>query len=218
MARKTYLELVNEVLIMLREDEVTSVQLTNYSKLIGKLVNDAKKVVEGSYNWNALSETIIVTTVADTFSYSLTNTNPRFRVIDVIDNDDDHILKNAPTHKMNKWLLANSRESGSPAYYNFNGTDTNGDTVVDLYPVPDAAYSINFNIINPQSELSDDTDTIAVPHDPVVALAYARALVERGEDGGLNSSEAYAIYKSILSDTIAIESSRYSEESTFIAV
>lgn len=218
MARKTYLELVNEVLIMLREDEVTSVQLTNYSKLIGKLINDAKKVVEGSYNWNALSETIIVTTVADTFSYSLTNTNPRFRVIDVIDNDDDHILKNAPTHKMNKWLLANSRENGSPAYYNFNGTDTNGDTVVDLYPVPDAAYNINFNIINPQSELSDDTDTIAVPHDPVVALAYARALVERGEDGGLNSSEAYAIYKSILSDTIAIESSRYSEESTFIAV
>ena len=43
-----------------------------------------------------------------------------------------------------------------------------------------------------------DADTLFVPKEPVVLLAYARSLVERGEDGGLNSSEAYALYKAAL--------------------
>lgn len=218
MARKTYLELVNEVLVMLREEEVASVNISAYSKLIGKIVNDAKKTVENSYGWNSLSETIAVSTVADTFSYSLVGTHPNFRVMDVICVSEDITLRPATTHKMNMWLLSGNRQKGEPRYYNFNGTDTNGDTVVDLYPIPDTAYTVNFNIVNPQDDLTSDSDTIIVPSDPVIALAYAKALVERGEDGGLNSSEAYAIYKGILADSIAIESSRYLEEAAFIPV
>jgi hypothetical protein len=56
------------------------------------------------------------------------------------------------------------------------------------------------------------------PKEPVVLGAFARALVERGEDGGLNSSEAYGLYKASLADAIAIESSRYVEEETWEAV
>ena len=72
MATKTYLELVNDVLIRLRENEVTSVTDTSYSKLIGKFINDAKRQVEDAYNWNALSETITVATSTDLFNYVLT--------------------------------------------------------------------------------------------------------------------------------------------------
>jgi len=36
-------------------------------------------------------------------------------------------------------------------YYNFNGTNDNGDTLVDLYPNPDGAYRIRFNLIGPQT-------------------------------------------------------------------
>ena len=54
-----------------------------------------------------------------------------------------------------------------------------------------------------------------VPQEPVLLLALARALVERGEDGGLTNSEAYAMFKSSLSDFISLESSRYDEESTW---
>jgi hypothetical protein len=48
--------------------------------------------------------------------------------------------------------------------------------------------------------------------------AYARALIERGEDGGLSSSEAYAIYKSCMSDLIALELARSPENDSFEAV
>ena len=47
---------------------------------------------------------------------------------------------------------------------------------------------------------------------------YARALVERGEDGGLTSSEAYALYKSMLSDYIALEATRFPEMQEFVAI
>jgi hypothetical protein len=57
-----------------------------------------------------------------------------------------------------------------------------------------------------------------VPYEPVIFLAYAKALAERGEDGGLASSEAYGLCKTSLSDAIAIESGRYGEEETWDAV
>jgi hypothetical protein len=57
-----------------------------------------------------------------------------------------------------------------------------------------------------------------VPDVLVVQSAYARALVERGEDGGLNSSEAYQLYKAMLADYIALESTRYPESQEFVAI
>ena len=69
MATMTYLDLVNDVLIRLRENEVTSVQDNAYSKLIGKFVNDAKRQCEDAYNWNALSDTLSAVTGSDVFNY-----------------------------------------------------------------------------------------------------------------------------------------------------
>ena len=63
-----------------------------------------------------------------------------------------------------------------------------------------------------------DATVIAVPDVLVSQNAYARALVERGEDGGLSSSEAYQLYKAMLSDYIALEGTRYPENQEFVAV
>jgi hypothetical protein len=59
---------------------------------------------------------------------------------------------------------------------------------------------------------------VLVPDTLVVQNAYARALVERGEDGGLNSSEAYQLYRGMLSDQIALEGTRYPENQEFVAI
>ena len=50
----TYLNLVNSVLRRLREEEVSSVQSSTYSKMAGDFVNDAKRIVEDSWDWSAL--------------------------------------------------------------------------------------------------------------------------------------------------------------------
>ena len=212
-----YLSLVNSVLRRLRETEVSSVADNAYSKLIGDFVNDAKRQVEDAYNWNSLSNTLTATTQSAIFSYALTGSGERFKVIDVLNDTRNNVLRNLSTTDMNKLFLLGSSANGSPAYYNFNGTNSNGDTLIDVYPIPDGVYDIRVNIIQPQPNLVNNSDEMLVPAEPVIFNATARATAERGEDGGIASGEMYAIYKQSLADAIAIESSRYIEESAWVA-
>jgi hypothetical protein len=218
MASKNYLELTNSVLRRLREPEVTSVNDSDYAKLIATYVNDSKRQVEDSYNWNSLSETLSTTTSQDIFNYVLQGTGQRFRVIDVINDTSNYIMRNATTRWMDEMFLVANPAKGAPMYYNFNGTDTDGDTQVDLFPIPNGAFDIRFNVIRPQVELVSDSDKLLVPHEPVIFGAYARAIAERGEDVGITSNEAYALYLQSLSDAIALESGRYIEESEWISI
>jgi len=212
MASPTYLQLVNDVLIRLRENEVSSVSDNNYSKLIGKFINDAKRQCEDAYNWNALSDTLSAVTGADVFNYVLVGSGQRFRVLDVIDDTSDNMLRLQTSAQMNKLFLLQSAQKGAPIYYNFNGTNANGDTQVDLYPIPDGVYNLRFNIIKPQVPLSANSDALLIPSEPVIFNALARAMGERGEDGGIASNEAFAMYRASLSDAISLESGRYLEE------
>ena len=214
MALPSFLELVNDVLIRLREPSVSSINENALSAVVGKFVNDAKRQVEDAYNWNALSATLTVTTVPDVFNYGLNNSGSRFKVIDVYNQTSRTEMVGASSAYMNEQFLTNSGipPTGSPYYYNFNGITDNGDTQVDILPIPEKPYTLFFNVYIPQVELVANTEKMLVVKEPVILLAYARSLVERGEDGGLNSSEAYSMYKSSLSDAISLESGRYVEE------
>lgn len=212
MASYNYIQLVNDVLVRLREPEASSVADTAYVKLIAKYVNDSKRQVEDAYNWNALSETLSATTTADVFNYVLVGSGQRFRVIDVLNDTDNWFLRNATTVWMDQQFLLTSAQKGSPMYYNFNGTDSNGDTQVDLFPIPNGSYNIRFNVIKPQEPLVNNADKLLVPHEPVILGALARAQAERGEDGGVQSGETYALYRQSLSDAISLEANRYIED------
>ena len=218
MASKNYLELTNDVLIRLREPEASSVSDNAYVKLIARYINDSKRQVEDAYNWNALSETLSATTATDIFSYVLEGTGQRFRVIDVLNDTSNYVMKNATTRWMNDMFLIANPAKGAPMYYNFNGTDTNGDTLIDVFPIPNGTYNLRFNVIRPQVELVANSDKLLVPHEPVILGALARAQAERGEDGGVQSAETYALFKQSLADAIALESARYVEESEWYSV
>lgn len=208
----TYVQLVNSVLRRLRETEVSSVSDNAYSKLIGEFVNDSKRQCEDAYNWNALSDTLTADTASDIFNYVLVGSGQRFRLIDVIDDTSNNMLQLQTTAQMNKLFLIQTAQKGAPKYFNFNGTNTDGDTQVDLYPIPDGVYNLRFNIIKPQELLVADSDKLLIPYEPVIFGAVARALAERGEDGGISSGEQFAIFKASLNDAIALESGRYLEE------
>jgi hypothetical protein len=214
----TYLQAVNDVLVRLREEEVSTVSETPYSTLIGKFVNDAKRHVEDAYEWNVLGTTSIITTTSGTYSYSLTGSGQKFRVQDAINSTSKIGIDNIPFATMNRFLNFGTPSNSIPQYYTFDGVDSNADTKVTLFPIPDSVYTIKFSLVVPQALLSSDSTVISVPAELIVQNAYARALVERGEDGGLNSSEAYQLYKSMLSDYIATEATRYPEFGAFEAV
>jgi len=213
----TYLELINDVLVRLREPEVTTYNETTYSTLIGKFVNDAKRQVEDAFSWNALGTTITVTTVANTSTYSLTGAGQKFQVMDVLNTTSLLGLTNIAFVDMNRKLNFAPVATETPTEYAFDGVDGSYDTQVKLYPIPNGVYTIKFMLTVPQAVLASNSTVVQIPDVLVVQNAYARALVERGEDGGLTSSEAYSLYKAMLSDYIALESTRYPDRGEFVA-
>jgi len=214
----TYLELVNDVLIRLRETTVATVTETSYSTLIGKFVNDAKRQIEDSFAWNVLGQTITVTTSASTSSYALTGAGQKFQVMDVINTTSNVGLINISFVDMNRKLNFTPLVNSIPTEFAFDGVNASYDTKVNLFPIPNGVYTIKFALTVPQATLASDATVVLVPDVLVVQNAYSRALIERGEDGGLTSSEAYILYKAMLSDYIALEGTRYPENQEFVAV
>lgn len=211
-----YLQLVNKVLIRLRESEVTSVQDNPYSKLIGEFVNVVKREVEDSYNWSALRTTIVLTTVPGIYNYNLVGSTTRSKVYDVFNNTNDYSLTYQTTSWFDRAFLTGDNAQSMPQFWNFNGVTTAGDQIVDIYPIPDAAYDIRFNIHAPQSELVNDNDVVKVPFQIIIEGVVARAISERGDDGGYTEQEAR--YNRILSDYIAIEAGNRPDETIWYYV
>ena len=213
----TYLELVNKVLLRLREPEVTTVQgsgtSNQYARLIGEFVNDAKAEVEAATDWSALRTTLTLLTDANVFNYELNGTGNNFKVLNVINDTSDFVMQYKDAAWFDAAYLTGTPETGAPMFYNFNGVSADGDTQVDLYPKPDTEYTIRFNVTLRNPTLSADADTVVLPTRPIILLATAKAIEERGEDGGQQSMNAYAAYRSVLADEIALDSARHPEDS-----
>ena len=96
----TYLQLVNSVLRRLREDEVSSVSQTSYSRLVGEFVNDAKRSVEDSYDWTALRTTLTVSTIDSVFNYTLIGSQNKMKILDVINDTSNFFMQ----YKPSRWM------------------------------------------------------------------------------------------------------------------
>ena len=213
----TYLQLVNNVLIRLRETEVSSVGDTPYSSLIGVLINDAKREIEDAYAWNALNTTIVLPTVSGQGDYTLVGSGQRFKTHLIMNETEDVPMRQvSPDWLDTQYYLADVQDA-APIYYAFDGV-SGDDNIVRVWPRPDAVYSLRFNLNVPQNDLSSNGDLIKVPPHLVQMLAYANAVAERGEDGGQSFSELYQKYRLALADAVALEANRYDEQVTWESI
>jgi hypothetical protein len=218
----TYLELINSVMRRLREVEVSTAQgssnTNKYARLIGDFVNEAKSQVEVAWDWSALRSTLTLTTAPNVFNYELNNTRNNFKVLNVLNDTNNYEM----LYKSGDWFdaqfLLQTNPVGSPVYYNFNGVSVDGDTQVDIFPIPDGVYDIRFNITQRNLALTEDTQTVVIPHRPIILLATAMAIEERGEDGGQQSNNAYGAYRNALADEIALDAARHPEDTIWYSV
>ena len=191
----TFRELINQVLIRLREDTISidwsgdindSTTVSAYEKVIGALVNDAKRHVEQRHDWLNLRSTVDIATVDGTKNYNLSS-GQEIKIMDAINNTTGMHLRQVGKTYINT-VTYPSQDTGEPLYYGFNGSDASNNLKVDLSPVPTTAHTISFDIIKYQDDLAEATTVISVPERPVILGAWARAIAERGEDGGTQSS------------------------------
>ena len=218
----TYLQLVNAVLRRLRESEVDTVQgvgnTNTYARLVGDFVNEAKSQVEAAWDWSALRTTLTLTTTANVFNYELNGTGNTFKVLDVWNDTSNIEMQYQTAHWFNNEFLMADPQRGIPAFYNFNGVSVDRDTQVDIYPIPDAVYDLRFNITMRNQPLENDSDTVLLPTRPIILMATAMAIEERGEDGGQQSVNAYSAAQSALADEIALDAARHPEETIWYSV
>ena len=218
----TYIELVNSVLRRLRESEATTVQgignSNSYARLIGDFVNEAKSQVEAAWKWSALRQTLTATTTDGAFNYTIQGSRNNFQVLSVLNDTSDIVMLYKDADWFNEAFLLTNPQRGIPTFYNFNGVSANGDTQVDIYPIPDGAYTLRFNVVLRNVPLSGDSDPIEIPSRPVILLATAMAIEERGEDGGQQSANAYRAGMSALADAISLDAGRHPEETVWYSV
>ena len=212
-----FLDIINSVLRRLREEEVASINESEYSTLIGDFVNASKREIENSWDWSALRNTLTVETTDGLFNWVLTNAGTRFKVLDVYNATSPNWMELRSTEWMDKnFGMVGTVARGAPAYYAFNGVTSTGDAQVDVYPIPDGAYTLRFNIVQRQYDLVEPTDKPLIPYQLIIEGTTARAIAERGEDGGSNTQEVR--FRNLLADYISLEAARKPYETIWSAV
>jgi hypothetical protein len=213
----TALQLVNAVLRRLRETEVTDFT-ESYTKLILDFINETKREVEDSWNWTALRTSISIPSVVGQDTYTLTGLGNRFKFLK--DGNGEVLCYN--TSYQNRLVLVSNTNiydistlstptPGRPTNFAIVGQDVNNDPIIKFdYPF-NHVDTLKFYAVVPQAELSSVTEVLSVPWYPIVQGTWARAISERGEDGGQNTSEQYQMYVTSLSDAIAQDEARVGE-------
>ena len=216
----TFRELINEVLIRLREDTIAtdwsgnindSSTVTDYQKVIGSLVNDSKRNVESYHDWLVLRETKEITTVDGTRNYNLSS-GQEIKLIDVTNQATGGKLVQVSRQYINSTLYP-TENSGEPMYYAFNGADSDSNLKVDLEPKPNSVQTLSFDIVKFQDELTTASTKLKIPTKPVVLGAWARAVSERGEDGGTNTGVIAMEVSESINQAVILDSGNVQYES-----
>jgi hypothetical protein len=214
----TYLNLVNNVLKRLRETEVATITQNTYSAMIGEFINDAKEFVEDAWDWSGLRKTVVVTTAADDYTYTLTDSGIKDKLLDAINDTSNIRMIQDSRGRFNERKFISESATGSPLYFVFTGVNIDSDRTVEVYPTPNGVYSLRFDIVSREPKLSDDNDTSILPPSPIIHLAVAMAVRERGETGGTSTQEYFAIANTSLSDAIALDAGHFPHETEWRAV
>jgi len=208
----TYLNLMNGVLRRLREEEVSDVTETAYSKMVGDYINDAKSLVQDSHAWSTLRKTIVVPTVADTTEYSLTGAGERVKLYSAINDTSNFFMHYESPNWFNNAYYISGEVTGTPDSYTFSGIDSNDDTKVRVYPKPSGVFSLRFDVCSREPDLTVDSSTTVLPAMAIIHNAVALLARERGETGGTTTQDYFIIADKHLSDAIAQDAYKNPEE------
>ncbi|HKZ42684.1 MAG TPA: hypothetical protein VJ044_17095, partial [Candidatus Hodarchaeales archaeon] len=174
----TWKSIVNDIEARLREDQSSTVTSTNYSTMLGALVNQAKSNVEDSWDWHCLRTVLSFTTSNGTATYTITSSTERSRFFspsrEIYDDTNDGILIPAPDWYIDRYTYIGSSQSGAPIYYRIRGISS-GELQITLYPTPTGTYTMRIPMVVPQSDLAADATVLTIPASPVREAAYVLA-------------------------------------------
>ena len=210
----TYLDLVNQVLIRLREPEVDGISVGVMGPLIAAFVSDAYKIVEDAHDWSVLRSQETVDTVPSQPTVTLSGVPVDSMVYSAYIQGTDFLHKVSKEWMIRRDSLGNTSNTQPTRYRIASASQTTGDLEVELFPVPDAVYPISFNVAKRGTAPVDNADRVILPIEPIRALALAMATRERGETGGTSAAEYFQIADLTLGQAIARDANFRPDEIT----
>lgn len=209
---KTYLQVVQNVLLNLRESPITDLSAT-YSQLVGEFVNQAKEKVEAAWRWKGLSTSLGFSTVLNQTSYTLsasaspvvTSTNGLFpvdergeiledeegnqQVFDATTASSGGLIRLKRTSRERELALNIYLANQAPVQPNgFSYSYENGTPFFYLVGAPIGGRIMLLRMKVPQPQFSTGAETFLTPWRPIVSFATFLAMEERGEELSEKSS------------------------------
>ena len=212
MASKTYLQVVQNVLLNLRESPITDLSAT-YSQLVGEFVNQAKEKVEAAWRWKGLGTSLTFTTATNQFSYTLAGTaspvvasntglfplderaeiltdqEGNQQVFDITTAASGGLIRLRRESRERELALNTYLANQSPVQPNgFSYSYENGTPFFNLVGAPIGGRLMLLRMKIPQTQFSTGTEVFLTPWRPVVSYATFLAMEERGEELSEKSS------------------------------
>lgn len=206
------MQLVNKVLVNLREAQVTDLSST-YAQLVGEFINQAKEKVEDAWRWKALSSTFLFTSIASQITYPitaaasspavssssgnyptgreeiLTDEEGNEQTFDVTTATTGTLIRLQRVTRENEYALNTylaTQSAIQPNFFSYQSNTSGG--IFTFVQAPQGGRIINMHMKIPQDEFSLGTEIILVPWRPVVSWATFLAMEERGEELSEKSS------------------------------
>ena len=197
----TQLEMVNSILLRLREDSVSTVNETSYSRLLAKFINDAKADVEDTnHEWSMYENEIDISILNDgTRVYAVTGSNERSYLMrnwndeqvpaayDVTSGEVGQLF-DCPLKLLRKErALTNTIQDVTiPRTFAVKYNNSNVGWDIELLWGSTTARTFRSYWYIPQDPLatdgSDDNTVIQLPNRPIELRALSYAVIERGEE------------------------------------
>lgn len=195
----TYLEIINRVMIRLREDTVTALN-EDYSRLIAEFVAEGHEEVLGAHDWSRFDTEVSIDLVAATKDYELTGTtsesvlrrNESGPMVYIYDDVSDrygepvqelHYVELDRMYKQDTQL-----DIEDPTWFSLRESATNEGYTASFYPLPNTARVVKMNFWTPEAVFDPDSSSLTTemlaPWRPVYLYALMLALNERGEEIG----------------------------------
>jgi hypothetical protein len=207
----TYLQVVNAVLKRLREGTMADFTApTTYQQFIMDLVNSVKQEVEKAWFWHALRDTFEITTTASIINYAFTGAGAEARILNGWnESGKNEIVKGTNQFFDSIYLSGGTIPTGFVSKYITNSVDESYDLKIDVYPSPNSAQVLNFNLYVPQADLAAVGNVPKVHPLLLIEGTLAYALTERGDETAGQQTDRYA---RLLSDFVAADAGRNPEE------
>lgn len=224
---KTFLQLTNLVGKNLRRSSGstwTAIDTNADQRFIEQAINEAKRMVEDSWKWDVLNQTVLFPSVASTRKYDTSD-------LSVITSDplvttDRAYVKRDQRGRLQVWDITTGKEfrlseitrevaehrartqtnevaiPGAVAVYQ-NGSGL----TVEFADTPTGARNYSLQAVIPQDDLALATTELTVPWRPVVLAATALSAEERGEELGMEASTWWNQYENAFGAAISQDAS-----------